>query len=126
MFNRSDIPFCQAEVQKFDRDRYLTVLFAPSDRRPDLFALYAFNHEVAKVSAVVSEPMLGQIRLQWWREAIEEIYEGRPRNHQIVDALAAAIDRHNLPRELFDQLIAPANWTWRRRPLKFWTTGSIM
>jgi NADH dehydrogenase [ubiquinone] 1 alpha subcomplex assembly factor 6 len=105
LFKVSDIPFCQAEVQKFDRDRYLTALFAPTDRRPDLFALYAFNHEVAKVSSVVSEPMLGQIRLQWWREAIDEIYEGTPRSHQIVDALAVAIERHSLPRDLFDQLI---------------------
>lgn len=97
--------YCQEQVRQNDRDRYLTALFAPADRRQDLFALYAFNHEVAKISTIVSEAMLGHIRLQWWRETIDGIYDGTPRKHQIVEALAQAVDRHNLPREPFDALI---------------------
>src|SRR3546814_13116142 len=59
---------CGALVERHDPDRYLASLFAPEAQREDLFALYAFNYEVAKTAEVVSEPMIGQIRLQWRSE----------------------------------------------------------
>ncbi|MFV3076952.1 phytoene/squalene synthase family protein [Niveispirillum fermenti] len=96
---------CAEAVRKHDNDRFLTALFAPADRREDLFALYAFNHEVAKTREVVTEPMLGQIRLQWWRESIEGAFQGAPRRHEVVEPLAAAIARHDLERRQFDLLI---------------------
>ena len=83
--------YCAAEVRRWDYDRYLAGLFAPAAARERLFALYAFNHEIAKVRETVREPMLGQIRLQWWREAIAGIYEGKIRKHPVVEALASAI-----------------------------------
>ncbi len=87
-------------VRDRDRDRFLTALFAPADRRDDLCALYAFNYELAKTREVVHEPMLGRIRLQWWRESIDAIYDGRPvRHHEVVRPLADAISRRNLSRE---------------------------
>jgi phytoene synthase len=93
-------------VRRHDRDRFLTALFAPADRREDLFALYAFNYEVAKTREVVSEPMLGRIRLQWWRESLEAIYAGAAvRRHEVVEPLAAAITRHHLSRSPFERLI---------------------
>jgi phytoene synthase len=96
---------CADQVRRQDRDRYLTALFAPAERREDLFALYAFNLEVAKTAEVVSEAMVGRIRLQWWREAVDEIYRGRPRAHAVVEPLAQVVDRHGLPRAPFDRLI---------------------
>jgi NADH dehydrogenase [ubiquinone] 1 alpha subcomplex assembly factor 6 len=93
-------------LRQHDRDRYLTTLFAPADRRSALIALYAFNFEVAKTREVVREPLLGRIRLQWWREALDEIYRGAtPRHHEVVMALAAAIRAHDLTRYHFDRLI---------------------
>jgi phytoene synthase len=93
-------------LRRHDRDRYLTTLFAPADRRGDLIALYAFNFEVAKTREVVREPLLGRIRLQWWRESIDAIYRGLPlRKHEVVEPLAAAIRRHDLTRYHFDRLI---------------------
>jgi NADH dehydrogenase [ubiquinone] 1 alpha subcomplex assembly factor 6 len=93
-------------LRRHDRDRYLTTLFAPADRRGALIALYAFNFEVAKTREIVREPLLGQIRLQWWREAIDEIYRGAtPRHHEVVEPLAAAIRAHDLTRYHFDRLI---------------------
>jgi len=92
-------------IRRYDPDRFLTALFAPADRREDLFALYAFNLEVAKTREVVSEPLLGRIRLQWWREAIDEIYAGSLRRHEVAEPLAGAIRRHGVPRALFDRLI---------------------
>lgn len=97
---------CGALVQRHDRDRYLASLFAPAAARERLFALYAFNHEVAKTAEVVSEPMIGQIRLQWWREALDAIYEGRPpRQHEVVQPLAEAIRARALPRAPFEALL---------------------
>jgi NADH dehydrogenase [ubiquinone] 1 alpha subcomplex assembly factor 6 len=83
--------YCMEEVRRFDHDRYLTLLFAPPDKRPALFALHAFNLEIARVRETVRETMLGQIRLQWWRDALAEAREGRPRQHQVLLALAPSL-----------------------------------
>ena len=101
----ADSDYCTQQVRMHDRDRYLTALFAPERRRGDLLALFAFNTEVAKTAEMVSEPLLGQIRLQWWREAIDGIYGGTPRDHPVVRALFRAVERHQPPREPFDRLI---------------------
>jgi len=97
--------YCRDLVRTNDRERYLVSLFAPAACRPSLWAIYAFNHEIAKTRETVSEPMLGEIRLQWWREAIEGIYADTPREHQVVLALSGAIERGNLPRVQFETLI---------------------
>jgi phytoene synthase len=95
-----------ALVRRHDHDRFQTALFAPSGRREALFALYAFNYEVARVRETVSEPVLGQIRLQWWRESIAAAFErGAVRRHIVVEALTAAIRTHGLTRAHFDRLI---------------------
>jgi phytoene synthase len=101
----SRLSACAALVRRYDHDRFLTALFAPAERREALFALYAFNLEVAKTRETVSESLLGQIRLQWWREAIEEIYAGRARRHEVVEPLARAVAAYDLPRAPFDRLI---------------------
>jgi phytoene synthase len=92
-------------VRKVDFDRYLTGLLAREHLRGDLFALYAFNYEVAKTAETVTQPVMGQIRLQWWREAIDESFAGKPRRHDVVRALHRAIGRAGLPRKFFDRLI---------------------
>lgn len=101
----ADPSYCAELVRRDDSDRYLTALFAPVERRADLFALYAFNAEVARGREVVSEPILGHIRLQWWRDAVAECYGGEPRHHQVVRPLASTIRRHTLPHALFDRLL---------------------
>lgn len=101
----SDAAYCLAQVRRFDRDRYLAALFAPSQPRADLFALYAFNLELAKIREVVREPMMGLIRLQWWRDCIGEIHGGKARRHQVAQPLAHAVARHRLPRALLEALI---------------------
>jgi phytoene synthase len=96
---------CAALVRRADYDRYLATLFAPAEARERLFALYAFNHEIARVRETVSEPMIGQIRLQWWREAIDGIYAGTPRKHAVVEALAEAVAGAQPARVDFEALI---------------------
>ena len=93
-------------VRRHDRDRFQTALFAPSGKREGLFALYAFNYEIARIRETVHEPMLGQIRLQWWREAIDAAYARTPpRRHEVVEPLTAVIRAHGLSRSHFDRLI---------------------
>lgn len=99
------LSYCAAEVRRHDPDRFLCALFAPADRREDLLALYAFNLELARAREQVSEAMLGRIRLQWWREAVEEIYSGTPRRHAVIQPLQAAAQRHGLDRASFDRMI---------------------
>jgi phytoene synthase len=89
-------------VQAGDRDRYLADLFVPEALRRHLFALHAFNGEIAKVRDVVSDAVLGEIRLQWWRDAIAN---GAAGGHPIATALNATIARFNLPKDAFGRMI---------------------
>jgi phytoene synthase len=75
-------------VRAADPDRYFSALFAPASERPFLFVLYAFNAEVARIAETVREPMLGAIRLEWWRETVEAAARGAPRNHDVARGLA--------------------------------------
>jgi phytoene synthase len=97
--------FCEDLIRRVDFDRYLSALFAPERARRHLFALYAFNYEVAKTAESVTQPVAGQIRLQWWRDAIAEICAGNARAHEVASALAAVVNEHRLPQILFDALI---------------------
>src|SRR5271156_3871594 len=95
-----------ALVRRHDRDRYQTALFAPAARREALFALYAFNYEIARVREAVTQPMLGHIRLEWWRENLAAAFaNGAVRRHPVVEALTVAIRERGLTRVYFDRLI---------------------
>jgi len=103
---RSGLSRVGSLVRQHDRDRFQTALFAPAAAREALFALYAFNYEIARVRESVREPVLGQIRLQWWREAIDTAYGGaKPRRHEVVEPLTAAIRTYGLSHAPFDRLI---------------------
>lgn len=94
------------EVRRHDRDRFMTALFAPADRREDLFALYAFNAEVAGIREKVTEPMMGLMRLQFWRDTLDSIYGGGAAPvHPTARGLAVAVQRRSLPRAPFDTLL---------------------
>lgn len=97
---------CGALVRKGDPVRFSTALFAPPDAREGLFALYAFNLEIAKIAPMVTEPMIGEIRLQWWRDSLDSIYGGGAvRRHEVVEPLCAVVRGAELPRAPFDALI---------------------
>src|SRR6202000_69229 len=94
-------------VRAADPDRYFATLFAPAPHRPYLHALYAFNHEVAHIAESVREPMLGAIRLEWWRETVEGAAKGAPRNHDVARGLAALFATGRVGVSDFESLIAP-------------------
>jgi phytoene synthase len=76
-------------VRRVDEERWLSSRYAPADQRASLIALYAFYYELARVRVSVSDPTLGQIRFQWWRDALTELMRGENRQHDVVTALAA-------------------------------------
>jgi phytoene synthase len=94
-------------IRRTDPDRWLSSRFiGDAAARADVIALYAYDGELARAPRVASNALLGEIRLTWWREVLDEAYEGRPvRAHPIAQALAAAIARHALPREPLEAMI---------------------
>ncbi len=84
-------------VRGGNKDAFLSILFAPEAARPHLFALYAFATEIARIPALVSEPAIGEIRLQWWLDALVAIGRGETQSHPVAAALADAVSAHNLP-----------------------------
>lgn len=88
---QSPILDLDADVRRVDEDRWLASRFAPADVRARLTAIYAINHEIARTAEVVSTAQLIDIRLAWWREALDEIYAGKPpRAHPALAAFAVA------------------------------------
>ncbi|PRX11559.1 UNVERIFIED_ORG: phytoene synthase [Martelella mediterranea] len=88
-----------SELREADRDRYLAALLSPADRRGALAALYVFNAELARVRERVSEPLPGEVRLQYWRDLLEGASHGSTEANPTASALLAAIDTFHLPRE---------------------------
>src|SRR5580693_2470065 len=97
---------CEALVRVADKDRFLAALFAPIEHRGALYALYAFNIEIARVREIIREPLAGEIRLQWWNDAIAGNAAGDVQANPVAAALLAAMARYRLPGELLTGLIA--------------------
>ena len=110
------LSYCAGEVRRGDGERYLTALFAPAERREDLFALYAFNLAIARTREVVSEPLIGAMRLQWWRDALAAIEAGCPPAHPVATALGEAMGRHDLARAPFEALIEARSFDLGEEP----------
>jgi phytoene synthase len=111
----SELSYCGQLVRAHDPDRFLLSMFSPAGSREDLWALFAFNYEIAKTREVVTETQLGLIRLQWWRDAIAGVYPPSSEDygamcpvvqgHEVLKALARVIARYDLPKEEFETLI---------------------
>jgi len=99
------LSYCAEQVRRYDHDRYLTAIFAPTAARENLFALYAFNIEIAKVREAVTEPLIGRMRLQWWRDTLERLYSGDTVAHAVAAPLGDAIRAISLDRSAFERLI---------------------
>lgn len=100
---------CAAIVERADPDRFVATMAAPVAVRARLFPLFAFNVQVARAPWVTREPLIAQMRLQWWQDAIEEIAVGKaPRKHEVVGPLADAM--RGLPLAPFKALIAARQW----------------
>lgn len=97
--------YCFDLVRGADKDRFLSALFAPDDRRADLMALYAFNVEIARIREQVSEPTLGEMRLEWWRGELETLFSGGAGDHPVLQGLCAPARAGRLSRHGLESLI---------------------
>jgi phytoene/squalene synthetase len=98
------VELCAAELRRFDRGRFLATLFAPRAARPGLWAIYAFAMEIRRAHEP-REEIAREIRLQWWRDRVEAIYEGRPQETPTARALADAIKTYGLARAKLEAVI---------------------
>ncbi|MEM9574681.1 MAG: phytoene/squalene synthase family protein, partial [Pseudomonadota bacterium] len=88
-----------------DREAYLASLFLAADVREDFATLWAFNAEIERIRSLISEPVPGEIRLQWWRDVISGDRAGEGAQHPIAQALLAVIEKHHLQIPAFDNLL---------------------
>jgi 15-cis-phytoene synthase len=109
---------CEALVRAADRDRFLATLFAPAEHRGALHALYAFNIEIARVGEVIREPLAGEIRLQWWNDAIAAQAAGDFQANPVAAALLAAVARYRLPIAPLIGLIAARRFDLYDDPMR--------
>jgi phytoene synthase len=96
---------CEALVRGADKDRFLAGLYAPATKRQHLYALYAFAHEIARVADMARQPMAGEIRLQWWRDALLGQRRGEVLANPVAAALLDTIHDCALPTEPLIELI---------------------
>ena len=101
---------CAAIVQRADPERFTALMAAPVPDRPALAVLYAFNCELARAPWASKEPMIAEMRLQWWRDAIEDIGRGVLRGHEVLAPLAEVIAAHQLPLDVLDRMAEARRW----------------
>lgn len=113
----ADIASCAGLVQRADPDRFRAVMALPVSARTVLFPLYAMNVEVARAPWVTQEAMIAEMRLQWWRDALQEIVSGGlVRRHEVVTPLAHAISAQQA--NILDGLVEARRWDIYRDPFK--------
>lgn len=88
-----------------DRDRYLAGLFAAEEARGGLWALYAFNAEIARVRDVIRDPLPGEVRLQWWRAFLQGTEHGDAAANPVADALGQTIRTYKIPVKALTDMI---------------------
>jgi 15-cis-phytoene synthase len=108
---------CEKLVQLGDKDRYLATLFAPEKDRAHIFAIYAFDLEIRRIRDVVSEPAIGEIRQQWWLDTLDGIYASETPDHPIAQGLARAIEKGDLPKHAFRNLIIAHQFDFYSDPM---------
>lgn len=101
----SMIGACAALVERGDPDRFAATMAAPVAARAPLFVLYAFNLEVARAPWVTKEAMIAEMRLQWWRDIVEQAGQGATRAHEVAGPLAVLIRDKGLPTGVLDRLV---------------------
>ncbi len=112
-----DIATCAGLVQRGDPDRFRATMAATPNARDILFPLYAFNLEVARAPWLTQEPMIAEMRLQWWRDALEEIGAGKaePR-HEVISPLSGFLDAEAVQN--LDQLVVARRWDIYKDPFE--------
>ena len=99
------ILYCKDLVRRRDRDRYWCALLTAQPFKNDLFVLYALNAEISEIGFSVTEPLIGQMRLRWWLDALTLIYDGNPPQNPIALALSELVSKKAVSRSMLEHLI---------------------
>ncbi len=94
-----------AGLRETDRDRYLALLLMPAEQRGLVASVYAFNAELAQIRDRITEPAAGEVRLAWWDDVIDGIFQGQTIEAPVPQGLARAIEAGNLPRHTFKAML---------------------
>jgi phytoene synthase len=97
--------YCERLLRENDKDRFLASLFAPATHRPALLSLYAFEVEIAQVAGRVKEPLAGEIRLQWWRDAVSGAVPEQVAGNPVAAAFVETVRAFRLPLETIVSII---------------------
>lgn len=110
--------YCEDAVRAHDKDRFISDLFAPPPRRAFLFALHAFNLEIARVPELVREPLAGEVRLQWWRDVLMGAGRGEVAANPVAAALQDTIAQCALDGGPLVELIEARRFDLYREPMQ--------
>lgn len=88
---------CRRLIAERSKEQYWSTFYAPAERRKALYALYAFDHEIARIARAVRDPMAGEVRLQWWREVVESQRGEEAAANPVAAALLDSIQGFQLP-----------------------------
>ncbi|EJW21740.1 hypothetical protein IMCC14465_01340 [alpha proteobacterium IMCC14465] len=94
----ADIAVFRDELRSLDGDLFLCHLFTPEQMRTDMLTLYSIYADSARIASIVSEPMLGAIRYQWWREIIDG-------KHVDTAPVSGFLETSSLSRNLLHDMI---------------------
>src|SRR5205807_3805222 len=115
--DKASADFCAELVRAHDFARYASTLFVPAEQRRALLAIYAFNVEISRVREQVSQPLPGEIRLQWWTDMLEGIGHGGIEGNPVAAELQRAIVAHDLPSEPLLRLIEAHHFDFYNDPM---------
>ncbi|KAH6569673.1 hypothetical protein BASA50_002131 [Batrachochytrium salamandrivorans] len=105
----SDCPaekYCMDLVRSHDYEQFLATLFVSAPARPAAWAIKAFNVETALIRDVVSQANIREMRIQWWRDAIDRTFQGSPPNHPITKTLAKTLEKTRLSKMWFTKILS--------------------
>ncbi|MEL7109880.1 MAG: squalene/phytoene synthase family protein [Pseudomonadota bacterium] len=113
-------------IRSVDEPRWLSSRYAPMAQRQTLITLYAFYYELARVRVAVSDPTLGQIRFQWWRDALDELSRGDVRQHDVVMAIAYEVEQNRLALADLTAFIDPFETAFAQNDRGFDPDGQLV
>eukprot|EP00298_Acanthocystis_sp_HF-20_P000455 c10608_g1_i1.p1 GENE.c10608_g1_i1~~c10608_g1_i1.p1 ORF type:complete len:345 (+),score=106.65 c10608_g1_i1:45-1037(+) len=112
---QQDFDHCFQEVKNSDHNTYLCLLYCPVEYQPSLFAVRSFNVELGRMMQNVKQGDISELRFQWWREALNDIYKQNPPQHPTARALSYIMKKHNLSKRWFAQMIESRMKLLRRK-----------
>jgi len=114
----SEFDYCAAIVKRSDYENYLCTLLLPTEFRRSVFAVRAFNCELATVREAVSNATVGLLRLKFWADALDKIMQGNPPAHPVAAELSLVATKHKLSKMWLKQLIESREWSLHDHPFR--------